>query len=1425
VIVLTVVGARDETESLGYPESGRVQVSSTRTVPTDPPGQNGPAQRQEGEMIPVDDSSGAASRAAEAARQAAERARAAARRAAAEAARRAAAEAARRAAAEARRAAARDVMESPPPLSPFRPQGPASTASTAPPQVCYAPAELSRMVGSADLAAVTTSPPSATAPPSGPGPTPTDPLGDDAARGLVQVFDEAAAAWGTLPPDLQPVVVHPDEGAPAIVEAWTEGGRPGIGPGDPEAYDRYFGRNHGLLELAEVIARPARSPSDLYMEGDMTGFVNQFISPALVALQRENPEASFQLLAVENGTVPQQLIVMQGNVDREVVIQMTNGDETEHFVLDADSLFRPAGMSQIPAALEANPDLLDSWYQNVRATLPSQVDQGDALATLDYMARMGGEAPVLEGLLALPLEAQADFLQAHGAADPLGGERPFGILRPVDGIGPENVIVSVEAGALIDGSAPAELETTVNLAAVDGLDKTRNFVDQNYETLVAPTFAQYATLRGDEPRLLGGTDLVNEIGTAMQLAPNNIPTGDEAVARFEAGDWELYTGESMEVIAPVAEAIEGLGTPARVTAMPITFHSRETGIVQLPLFRVEGADGQEVFVDNVGRTYGDFQDWRDHNELPPGRVTFPGDAGRPETLGHLAPGADGHALTVTESTHAVVDTPLEHVVQVLDTASLVGGVVVGAALVVGSGGTALPVAAGAIAAWGAARSGGELLDRSSHGETLSLADPEARAEWLNLGASTLGIAALGSGSLARALGTSGSRYAAAATGIARGLNVGAELADVATMADLGLSLTNPDLTMEERVVVVAQLAFWGGMTVAAARTAHGSQGLYGLDAAEQHLRTVGTAPAASGTEAVERAAREILDGPIQIDASARQEVAAYLSSEYPDTVFLYLSGEGGTVNVFTERQLMALGGRPDATPVEDFLLESDLVGPRPDDASNAGAATSGPDSALAAAATGASAPSPPREAGVNLAMQEAFVEGMSEAGVAEIAVRASTPQSYIWHGVGGGTVRDAGGTVRNPAPAPPVEPQIVDGRPVFPPGYDAGAGAMIPTESVGSLFPTKPGGAVTLGPAEVMALDAARAEAGLPPLHEAYPDMPIPRQVPGPNGEPVWAQQMMFGGAKPVVVNPQFDASGSLVDGDIVLVVSDVDIAYAVADDGHLLSDDEIKETLLPAINRAYSERISPGQTYDIVNHGAHFNGLQDPELRERYRLDKEEYWNAPVYRFRADAGGFTEATALGQTYRQLVDPDYVPAWQVPTPTGLGFSPGSRGSAARAAQYGDAAAQQVLLDDFILRHPELPDDVVAALRAGEHFPLVGQALDAAAGHSAVLANQLAGPTFARAALEQRLGAMYGASRSLRPLAGELVGAGDRDGAMRVLTIATNLVMPQTGSDDGIRYLVTGWRSDLVEARALIAQHAPNETALLQQIDQALAARR
>jgi hypothetical protein len=294
------------------------------------------------------------------------------------------------------------------------------------------------------------------------------------------------------------------------------------------------------------------------------------------------------------------------------------------------------------------------------------------------------------------------------------------------------------------------------------------------------------------------------------------------------------------------------------------------------------------------------------------------------------------------------------------------------------------------------------------------------------------------------------------------------------------------------------------------------------------------------------------------------------------------------------------------------------------------------------------APTPPREA-ADMAMQKAFVEAMRRTGVAEIGVRSSSPDARVWYGVGGGTVRDAQGQGTNPLAPSPSSPEIVGGRPVFPRQARPSTGAIFPTKP-GGVFPWTEGApAVTLGPEEVVSLDAARAAQGLPPLHEAYPDLPIPRQVTPPGGgERVWARQLMLGGAKPVIVNPVRDAAGRIVDGNVVMAVPDVDIVYARGADGHLLNDAEIMgpNGLRAAINRAYGEANPPAAGYEIVNHGAHFNGLKDPELVKAHDLDAPKYWDGPVHTFAADALGYVRTAAFGETYRRLVDPTYVPTWR-----------------------------------------------------------------------------------------------------------------------------------------------------------------------------------
>ncbi|MEH2628694.1 hypothetical protein V1292_006749 [Bradyrhizobium sp. AZCC 1719] len=145
--------------------------------------------------------------------------------------------------------------------------------------------------------------------------------------------------------------------------------------------------------------------------------------------------------------------------------------------------------------------------------------------------------------------------------------------------------------------------------------------------------------RGDTPQHLRGTDLDNTVGFAMGMPPA-LPPGTsfaQVQAAVSRGELSLYgSGEHAAAVRVVTDQIRAVagGDAARVTVLPVTYSSADTGPVRLPLFRVTGADGRERFVDNIGRAYDNFDDWRENNQLPPGSMAYP-------SGGHLIARPDG----------------------------------------------------------------------------------------------------------------------------------------------------------------------------------------------------------------------------------------------------------------------------------------------------------------------------------------------------------------------------------------------------------------------------------------------------------------------------------------------------------------------------------------------------------------------------------------------------------------------------------------------------------------------------------------------------------------------------------------------------------------------------------------------------------------
>ncbi len=387
--------------------------------------------------------------------------------------------------------------------------------------------------------------------------------------------------------------------------------------------------------------------------------------------------------------------------------------------------------------------------------------------------------------------------------------------------------------------------------------------------------------RTDGPQVLAGTDLENTIGAAMNETVWLSPTATEAelaaregaVAEGEASlyaalpaltpeqfaemtpaEVEAYeatreasqaTADRVDDVADAVRAIEddpesGVDEAA-ITVLPIQYSHESIGTVTYPLFRVEDADDPTAvrFVDHQGRTYDDFDDWRNTNALQPGSMVWP-------------EGGQLDGRLVRGNTPSTADTPAERALQVVDTAALVGGTIAGGVVIVGTGGLAVAVALGVVAtsgAWQGARGAQALIDRAEHGQNWTdLSDPSVRSSWLAIGAGASTTLALGATAVARPLaapiaaGAEGSRLAVPAAAAQRFFGLSAAAIDTAAAGDAALTLAAnfDELSGADRLALIGQIGFWGAGAIAA-RPGAAADGARPFDV-DTHVRPDGPLP-------------------------------------------------------------------------------------------------------------------------------------------------------------------------------------------------------------------------------------------------------------------------------------------------------------------------------------------------------------------------------------------------------------------------------------------------------------------------------------------------------------------------------------------------------------------------------------------------------
>jgi hypothetical protein len=338
--------------------------------------------------------------------------------------------------------------------------------------------------------------------------------------------------------------------------------------------------------------------------------------------------------------------------------------------------------------------------------------------------------------------------------------------------------------------------------------------------------------RGDEPNLRQGTDLLNEVGTAMHFEPNNLPESDADNAEVVAGRWPFFKDKTEHAVRSLVSAIVKAGDgaePVSYTILPIVHRNKKGAATSLPLFRVHTKSGAVTFVDNQGRAYPSLEAWRQENRLPEGTITFPKD-------GRLARGPDGApALDTTQARTVLGSTALAYAPDGLDKVAMVGGLMVGAAAFVGVGGILLPISSAAMSVYYASRSLYKLHDRATHGK--SAFDAEARRDWFTsvTSAVSLGASAV-TASVVQSVAATG-HVPAALAAIAPPLVVGSRTLGAVRGGKMAVDTAQAwdTLSPKQRLIAIAQIGFFSAGMGRQVTAADGLASLFSLDEVRYQL--------------------------------------------------------------------------------------------------------------------------------------------------------------------------------------------------------------------------------------------------------------------------------------------------------------------------------------------------------------------------------------------------------------------------------------------------------------------------------------------------------------------------------------------------------------------------------------------------------------
>lgn len=326
-------------------------------------------------------------------------------------------------------------------------------------------------------------------------------------------------------------------------------------------------------------------------------------------------------------------------------------------------------------------------------------------------------------------------------------------------------------------------------------------------------------LKGDEPEYIGGTGLLNTIGIALQVEFSDPETWTKAEETDALnGNLCIFKGQSRAAIDVVANKIKeecpNQSELYYITVLPIEYYY-EGKLYSLALFRFKCDDNSDwKFLDNLGRVYYSFDDWKNNNKLPYGEVLYP----------------DEGILQMNESNKVSLNfgwTPeasiTTQVLEKTDVAVAVVGFLGGLAAVFLTGGLALPLIVAGAAVYNSARTVDHLVDRYEHDESIDpIHNAAARTLFLGLAANVLSLSAMGAAFRVTQLAQEG-------MAISNGFKIGVDIIHGASFFANSMAVANSTMYMIDNwehmskldvLMQLASMAFWakGAYTYRSAET-------------------------------------------------------------------------------------------------------------------------------------------------------------------------------------------------------------------------------------------------------------------------------------------------------------------------------------------------------------------------------------------------------------------------------------------------------------------------------------------------------------------------------------------------------------------------------------------------------------------------------